>query len=88
VGSRVGLDDVEKRKFLTLPVLKLNPLVVQPMASRYTDYPQYNDLTTKRERRCQFYFGSTKFRWEDGRKKVFKLVMSAKIASDFKCFLM
>jgi hypothetical protein len=32
VGPRVGLDNVEKRKFLTLPGLEL-----QPVASRYTD---------------------------------------------------
>jgi hypothetical protein len=40
VDPRAGLDDVEKRKFLTLPGLKLDPLVVQPIGSRYTDcYP-------------------------------------------------
>jgi hypothetical protein len=33
VGPRAGLDDVEKRKFLTLPGLEH-----QPVASRYTDY--------------------------------------------------
>jgi hypothetical protein len=33
VGLRAGLDDVEKRKFLTLPGLEL----VQPVVSRYTD---------------------------------------------------
>jgi hypothetical protein len=33
VGSSVGLDDVEKKKFFTLPGLEL-----QPVASRYTDY--------------------------------------------------
>jgi hypothetical protein len=39
VGPRVGLDDVEKREFLTIPGLELrDPLVVQPVASRYTDY--------------------------------------------------
>jgi hypothetical protein len=32
VGPRAGLDDVEKRKFLYLPGLEL-----QPVASRYTD---------------------------------------------------
>jgi hypothetical protein len=37
VDPRAGLDDVEKRKFLTLPELKLNSSVVQPVASRYTD---------------------------------------------------
>jgi hypothetical protein len=35
VGSRAGLDDVEKRKFLILLGLELRPL--QPIASRYTD---------------------------------------------------
>jgi hypothetical protein len=34
VNPRAGLDDVEKRKFLTLPELS----VVQPTASCYTDY--------------------------------------------------
>jgi hypothetical protein len=38
VDPRAGLDDVEKRKFLTLPELELRPPVVQPVASRYTDY--------------------------------------------------
>jgi hypothetical protein len=37
VGPRAGLDDVEKRKFLTLPGLELHPSVVQPVVSRYTD---------------------------------------------------
>jgi hypothetical protein len=38
VYPRVGLDDMEKWKFLTLPGLKLRPpSVVQPVASRYTD---------------------------------------------------
>jgi hypothetical protein len=36
VGPRAGLDDVEKRKFLTLPGQDRS--VVQPVASRYTDY--------------------------------------------------
>jgi hypothetical protein len=38
VGPRASLDDVEKRKFLTLPGLNSDPFVVQPVASRYTDY--------------------------------------------------
>jgi hypothetical protein len=38
VGPRAGLDDVENRKFLTLPGLNCDPSVVQPVASRYTDY--------------------------------------------------
>jgi hypothetical protein len=29
---------MEKRKFFTLPGLELRPSVVQPVASRYTDY--------------------------------------------------
>jgi hypothetical protein len=36
VGPKTGLDDMEKRKFLTLPRLKFHPLVVQPVARRYT----------------------------------------------------
>jgi hypothetical protein len=39
VNPRAGLDDVEKRKFLTLPGLEPNPSVIQSVASRYTDYP-------------------------------------------------
>jgi hypothetical protein len=38
VDPRGGLDDMEKRKFLTLPGLNSDPSVVQPVASRYTDY--------------------------------------------------
>jgi hypothetical protein len=38
VDPRVGLDDVERRKFLTLPDSNSNPSVVQPVASRYTHY--------------------------------------------------
>jgi hypothetical protein len=38
VDPRAGLDDVEKRKFLTLPGLKLDPSVVQPVVCRYTAY--------------------------------------------------
>jgi hypothetical protein len=34
VGPRAGLDDVEKRKFLILPGLELDPSVIQPVASR------------------------------------------------------
>jgi hypothetical protein len=37
VGSTASLD-VEKRKFLTLPVIEIRPSVVQPVTSRYTDY--------------------------------------------------
>jgi hypothetical protein len=35
---RVGLDDVEKRKFLTYPDSNSDPSVVQPVASRYTGF--------------------------------------------------
>jgi hypothetical protein len=39
VDSRAGLDDMEKWKFFTPPGLELPlPLVVQPVASRYTDW--------------------------------------------------
>jgi hypothetical protein len=37
VDPRAGLNDMEKRKFLTLLELKLNPSAIQPIASRYTD---------------------------------------------------
>jgi hypothetical protein len=37
VGPRACLDDVEKRKFLTMPELELLLLYVQPVASRYTN---------------------------------------------------
>jgi hypothetical protein len=39
LGHRTGLDDVEKRKFLTLPGLEL-------VASRYTDHatPAHGDI--------------------------------------------
>jgi hypothetical protein len=41
VDPRAGLDDVEKRKFLTLTGLELQtPSVVQPVASHYTDLDQ------------------------------------------------
>jgi hypothetical protein len=32
---RIGLDDVEKGKFLTIPDLELRTSVVQPIASNY-----------------------------------------------------
>jgi hypothetical protein len=38
MDPRAGLDDVENRKFLTLPGLELRPSVVQPTASRSADY--------------------------------------------------
>jgi hypothetical protein len=38
VDLRADRDDLEKRKFLTLPGLELAPSVVQPVASGYTDY--------------------------------------------------
>jgi hypothetical protein len=38
VDPRAGLDDMEKRKFLTIQGLNSDPLVVQPVVSRHTDY--------------------------------------------------
>jgi hypothetical protein len=40
VGPIAGLDEVEKRKFLTLSGLELrpDPSAVQPVASLYNDY--------------------------------------------------
>jgi hypothetical protein len=37
MGPRIGLDDVEKRKILTLPRVELRPLGRPGLASRYTD---------------------------------------------------
>jgi hypothetical protein len=37
-GLSTGLDDVEKREFLIITGLESCPSVVQPVASRYTDY--------------------------------------------------
>jgi hypothetical protein len=38
VDPRDGMADVEKRKFLALRGLESDPSVIQPVASRYTDY--------------------------------------------------
>jgi hypothetical protein len=38
VGLRTGLEDVEDKKFLTLPRLEIRPLGRQPSANRYTDF--------------------------------------------------
>jgi hypothetical protein len=38
MDPRSSLDDLEKRKFLTPLGLNSDPSVVQPVASRYTDY--------------------------------------------------
>jgi hypothetical protein len=38
MDPRAGLDDMEKWRFFTLPGFELTlPVVVQPVASRYTD---------------------------------------------------
>jgi hypothetical protein len=49
MGSRAGLDEVENRKFLILPGLKFPPLIVEPVASRYTDcaIPDTRELNVK-----------------------------------------
>jgi hypothetical protein len=38
VDLRAGLEDLEKRKFLTLLDSNSDPSVVQPVISSYTDY--------------------------------------------------
>jgi hypothetical protein len=55
VGFRAGLNDVETRKFLTLPGLKLRPLGWTPVASRYTDYaiPALNLKEVEIERKME-----------------------------------
>jgi hypothetical protein len=51
VGPRAGLDDVENRKFLTIPALELRTLGRPADSSRYTDYaipaPMKNKGETK-----------------------------------------
>jgi hypothetical protein len=37
-GPRIGLEDMEKRKFLPLRGSNSDTSVAQPVASRYTDY--------------------------------------------------
>jgi hypothetical protein len=39
VEPRVGLDDMDKWKFFSLPNSKSEPSLVQPVTSRYTDCP-------------------------------------------------
>jgi hypothetical protein len=39
MGPRTGVGDVEKRKFLNLPGLEVDPSAVQPVTSGYIDYP-------------------------------------------------
>jgi hypothetical protein len=56
VDPRAGLDDEEKRKFLTLPGLNSDPSVVQPVASRYTDSQVPLDGIVN----CLYTFGSIK----------------------------
>jgi hypothetical protein len=53
---RAVLDDLEKRKFLPLPGLDVYLSVVQPVASRYTDYatPAPNDLSRRYIYSCIF----------------------------------
>jgi hypothetical protein len=38
VGPSTGLADVVRRKILPLPGLEVRPVVVQPIANRYTEY--------------------------------------------------
>jgi hypothetical protein len=38
VGYRASMDDIQKRKFLTVPGLELRPSAVQLVPSRYTNY--------------------------------------------------
>jgi hypothetical protein len=52
MGPTAGLDDVEKRKFLTLPGLELRS-VVQPVASRY---PGSLEIISAFSKWCLLYF--------------------------------
>jgi hypothetical protein len=40
VVPRAGLDDMEKRNFLTLPEMELRPHIIQLVASRYTHWAE------------------------------------------------
>jgi hypothetical protein len=55
VDPRAGLDDFEKRKFLTLPGLELRPLSRPPVASRYTDYDTPAPLTKGDEQKMRIF---------------------------------
>jgi hypothetical protein len=60
VDPRAGLDDMEKWKFFTLLGLELPlPLVVQPVASRYTDWaiPALNN--NNKPKKIAFIFRAT-----------------------------
>jgi hypothetical protein len=46
VDPTAGLDDLEKRKFLTLLGLELQPSVIQPIASHYTNYKLFSNSVT------------------------------------------
>jgi hypothetical protein len=51
VDPRAGLDDMEKWKFFTLPGRKLAlPLIVQPIASRYTDCANFREYNRKQQK--------------------------------------
>jgi hypothetical protein len=53
LNSRTGLDDLEETKFLTLPGPNSDHSVIQPGASRYTDYATpATEKTGKRETIC------------------------------------
>jgi hypothetical protein len=45
VSPTAGLNDMEKRKLLTLPGLEFRSQVLQPVASRYTDCATADLLT-------------------------------------------
>jgi hypothetical protein len=53
VSSRAGLDDLEKRKFLIQPGLELRTLIVQPVASRCTDYATPVHISLEEEKKIK-----------------------------------
>jgi hypothetical protein len=66
VDPRAGLADMEKWKFLTPPGLNSDPSVVQPVASRYTDWaipaPPTDNISFANVAKFK-YFGTTRINW-------------------------
>jgi hypothetical protein len=56
VGPRAGLDDVKKRKFLTLPILKLRPL--GRLAHNQSLYTEASDVSTQQDAEIYYIYSA------------------------------